>query len=232
LETQLKDLKVRQVIRHQVLPEQKDRQVLLVIKDQLHLQVRKELKDRKGIRVLKDLLVTHHKVHRDHKVTHLRGLRVVVEIRDHRVVQVIPPKDLLVQQDLVDLAGIKDLQEIRVPKVRKDQLHLQDHRVLKDLKVLRDQKVLRVTHLSVTKEVKDLVVLRVDKVMQHKVLLDLRVILHQVLQVQKDQQALLVIKDRLHLQDLQVQKDLRVTKDLRVRLVRHQKDPKDLRVVQ
>jgi hypothetical protein len=62
--------------------------------------------------------------------------------------------------------------------------------------VLKELREHRVIHLLVIRVDKDLVVLRVVKVTQHKVLQDLQVIQHQDLRVIQDRQVLLEIKDR------------------------------------
>jgi hypothetical protein len=134
---QHKDLRVLQVIQHQVLRGQKDQQVRLVIKAQLHLQDQRESRDQRVIRVLRVQLVTHHKDLRGHKVIPHKVTPALVEMVDLRVMLEIRHKDLLGLQGQVDQVVIKDLQEIRELKDQKVQLHRQD---LQDLQVLEETK--------------------------------------------------------------------------------------------
>jgi hypothetical protein len=228
--TQHKDLQDLRVIPHQDHQGQKDQQDLRVIKDRLHLQDRRVSRDLRVTKVLKDLLVTHHKVHRDLKVTHLQVIQAEGVMVDLRVMLETQHKDLQDLQDLVDLEGIKDLQETREPRVRKDQLHLQGRLVTRDPKVRKDQKDLKVVPHKVIRDLKDHVVLPVEQVMPVLVQQDLQVTQQKV---QGEHKELRVLRD------LKVSKDLsdwllvdlqgrRVQSVIQVVVKRAKKEPTDL----
>ena len=129
---QHKDREDLQVIQHQDLQVQRDRQEVLVTKDQLLHQGIKVSKDLKVTKVSRAQSVVHLRDRKDRKGLHLQVRQEEEEIRDLVEVQVIQHKDHKDQQVQVDLVVTKVLLATRELLVIKDQPHLRDLREQKD----------------------------------------------------------------------------------------------------